>query len=88
MPCRDPLTLRNVKAHPARQHAAEEWYTTPSPDGLTPQRRDEMVEQLTARLSRRGEVGRVMERVTRAEDPEQQFQEELLRTVRSRALGR
>jgi len=76
--CRDPLTSKNVKAHPARQHAAEAWYETVSPDGLTPKRRDEMVVALQDAGLRRGDVGKAMERITRSPDPEA----ELARLVR------
>jgi hypothetical protein len=70
-PCVDPLTRKGVKAHPARQHAAERWYDTVSPDGLTPRRRDEMVETLKP-LGRQG-VGAAMKAITTAQDPERYF---------------
>ncbi len=72
--CRDPLTFKNVKAHPARQHRAEQWYDSVSPDGLTPRRRDQMVLILREKLgTRRGDVGAAMARITTSADPETEF---------------
>jgi hypothetical protein len=73
MSCRNPLTFKNVKAHPARQFAAEEWYDRKSPDGLTPRRRDAMVEALHSVLRGRAEVGQAMQKITTSEDPEAEF---------------
>lgn len=73
LPCVDPLTRKGVKAHPARVHAAEAWYDTESPDGLTPRRRDEMVAHLADLGKRRGEAGKIMERVTKSADPEAEW---------------
>lgn len=74
MPCRDPSTFKNVKPHPARQVAADAWYVRTSPDGLTPQRRDQMVEALRAKLGTRpGVVGQAMQKITTSADPEAEF---------------
>ena len=60
------------KPHAARYVAAEAWYETKSPDGLTPKRRDEMVEHLSDLLGK-GRVGKTMEKITRAADPEAEY---------------
>ena len=72
MSCRDPVTMKNVKAHPARVHAAEEWYDSTSPDGLTPRRRDAMVEELRD-MRMNMTVGAAMARITTSLDPEAEF---------------
>lgn len=79
--CRDPLTYKNVKAHSARRFAAEQWYSTPSPDGLTPRRRDEMVEGLRSVLDRRPFIGSSMLKITTSADPEAEY-ERILATQR------
>lgn len=73
MSCRHPLTFKNVKAHPARTHAAEQWYDRVSPDGLTPRRRDAMVEALQGVMRGRAEVGAAMQKITTSSDPEAEF---------------
>lgn len=74
MSCRSPLTFKNVKAHPERQHAAERWYETVSPDGLTPKRRDAMVEALRQRHgTAKGVVGALMAKITTSDDPEAEY---------------
>ena len=74
IPCRDPETKGPVrKPHPARTAAAALWYDRQSPDGLTPRRRDEMVEALQRGRRGKGDVGRLMEKITKARDPEAEF---------------
>jgi hypothetical protein len=60
------------KPHKERYVAAEVWYETKSPDGLTPKRRDEMVEHLRDYLGK-GKVGMAMEKITRSADPEAEY---------------
>lgn len=73
MSCRDPSTYKDCKPHAERKAAAQEWYTRVSPDGLTPQRRDAMVEALKVRLTGKGEVGAAMQKITTSADPEAEF---------------
>lgn len=74
VPCRDPITKAPLnKVHGPRAAQAQVWYETPSPDGLTPKRRDEMVQTLQDSGLRRGEVGKAMEKITKAEDSEAEF---------------
>lgn len=75
--CVDVQTRKPCKPHPARAQAAKTWYVTTSPDGLTPMRRDEMVEALRSRS--RGGIGPLMEKITRAEDSEKEFKKVLTR---------
>lgn len=84
-PCVDKsqLTLdrkgfKRVSTHKEREAAALAWYDRVSPDGLTPRRRDAMVEALGARVRRRGDVGALMEKITRAEDSEAEFERALV----------
>lgn len=73
MSCRDPKTFANVKPHAERVAAAKQWYTRVSPDGLTPERRDAMVDQLKLRLTGKGSVGAAMAKITTSPDPEAEF---------------
>ncbi len=72
IPCRDPETFKPTTVHTERMEAAEAWYLRPSPDGLTPKRRDEMVEDLRDSLGK-GKVGPAMDKITKAADPEAEF---------------
>jgi hypothetical protein len=62
-----------VKPHAARVEAAELWYVTKNADGLTPQRRDEMVDALNDGFGGRGKTGKLMEKITTSKDPEAEF---------------
>lgn len=74
LPCVEPGTFKPVKSnHPERQQAADVWYVTTSPDGLTPKRRDEMVEQLGDLGVPRGKLAKFMERVTKSVAPEEEY---------------
>ncbi len=73
MNCRDPETYKPVKPHKERLTAAQQWYTRVSPDGLTPERRDAMVEELKLRLTGKGSVGAAMAKITTSPDPEAEF---------------
>lgn len=72
MSCRGP-DFKNCKPHPERLAAAEAWYDRVSPDGLTPRRRDQMVEALRAKHPGKGVVGQLMQKITTSGDPEQVF---------------
>jgi len=73
VPCRQPDGSPARKAHPQRQEEALVWYDTRSMDGLTPRRRDQMVEALQKCMRSRGDVGRAMQRITTAPDPEAEY---------------
>ncbi len=73
MPCRDPVTFKAAGTHGTRQAVANIWYERVSPDGLTPKRRDAMVEVLKDLHPGKGEVGKYMQKITTAQDPEAEF---------------
>lgn len=74
VPCRDPTDHRPVPPHLGRKQLAHKWYVTTSPDGLTPKRRDEMVEALREKLDRRAFIGSSMEKITGSANPEEEFE--------------
>lgn len=73
MSCRDPVTYKDRAPHPERKEAAQQWYVTVSPDGLTPQRRDAMVEALRVKYPGKGQVGAAMAKITKSPDPEEEY---------------
>lgn len=73
MACRDPKTYEPCKPHKERISAALAWYDRASPDGLTPRRRDAMVEQLRQKYPGKGHVGQLMQRITTSPDPEREY---------------
>lgn len=73
--CRDRTggTFKPVKPHAGRLDAADLWQRTTSPDGLTPMRREEMIETLKDNGLKRQDIGRIMERITTSGTPEEEF---------------
>ena len=74
-PCRDRTggTFTAVKPHVGRLDAADLWQRTKSPDGLTPMRREEMIESLKSVGLKRAEIGKLMEKITTCGKPEEEF---------------
>lgn len=73
--CRDRTggTFAAIKPHRARLDAADLWQRTPSPDGLTPLRREEMIEEMKALGLKRADVGKRMERITTSGRAEEEY---------------
>lgn len=73
--CRDRTggTFKAVKPHKSRLESADLWQRTTSPDGLTPLRREEMIETMKADGLKRQDIGKIMERITTSGKPEEEF---------------
>lgn len=73
--CRDRTggTFKPVKPHKSRLESADLWQRTTSPDGLTPLRREEMIEEMKRLGLTRATVGKHMERVTKSGAPEAEW---------------
>lgn len=73
--CRDRTggTFKPVKPHRSRLDSADLWQRTTSPDGLTPMRREEMIEEMKSRGLGRQQIGQHMQKITTGGKPEETY---------------